>query len=843
MTSHRTITRLCAILAAVVLVKGCADGATEPAKPPPPPPPPVATTMTVSPGSAELSAVGATVQLGAEVRDQNGREMAGAAVTWASGDASVATVDATGLVTAVENGQATVTATSGQASAGTHVTVEQQVANIDLSPSADTLVSRDTLRVIASAVDANGHAVADADFEWSSSDTLVALVDSAGLVTAAGPGQAEVSARVGETGAAARITVEFSASVAFVEDSVRLGEGAARVVGVRYRVRRLESPLPIRVTAVDDGAGPADYELSETDFEIPAGSGLEGTVALTVGAVADDFFAEGDEGLSLHLSVPEESASEVGTALKLTIADAPVSACVGVSLAGTPPRRVERGRDVVVGTTLTLEWGPEAADVHLEWAGPYPTRDEWTPNIEHHPYFRRGITRPNQPGFHLSDWRIASDGGAARHTMSLEWPAGDTLSLRLRSPRGACDGEPTASCGPDGCSLDRRAGAAGDNGPGAPGAATPSVVAAAGIVPPPAMGWPMEVVVPSMERVAGYHLGHCDWGTPATSGTMARWSPSVWPAGDTLEWFVSRANWPADAIQSAEKLGTWVQRSVFDRFSEIWTADVHMRMAGVREADEATRPTRDGMNTIHLISPEIHGGTYLYGDWNSETECFEITESDLAVGWQHAMMTDARLAQLSWSHDFGHALRLDHAATFPVRRSSPDPWGWNWEQWRAVSGAWRLDPVMSYGAAGGFIADAAGSFLRLDDKIAISLARPRPGWLARTGSISGRIQADGGPKPFVHVWALLPSTDGRMDGIGAFADEHGDFRIEGLPPGDYYLYASPDLEWLANPWFFLEGQGELLDVLLPFPIRVASGGATDGIEINMRSGRPAAPIN
>ena len=206
------------------------------------------------------------------------------------------------------------------------------------------------------------------------------------------------------------------------------------------------------------------------------------------------------------------------------------------------------------------------------------------------------------------------------------------------------------------------------------------------------------------------------------------------------------------------------------------------------------------------------------------------------------MITDARLARLSWSHDFGHALRLDHAATFPVRRSAPDPWVWNWEQWRAVSGVWSLDPVMSYGAAGGMTADETGSFLRLDDKIAISLARPRPGWLAGAGTISGRIYADGNPKPFVHVWALFQKRDGRMDGIGAFADEHGDFRIEGLPAGDYYLWAHPDLEWLANPWLFLEGQGELLDVLLPFPVRVAAGRATSGIEINMRSGRPAALI-
>lgn len=99
----------------------CGDGAVEPSRPPPEPP--RATTVTVMPATAELTALGATVRFSAEVRDQNGQVMAGAAVTWSSADGSVATVDATGLATAVGNGMTSVTATAGSAQGAARITV------------------------------------------------------------------------------------------------------------------------------------------------------------------------------------------------------------------------------------------------------------------------------------------------------------------------------------------------------------------------------------------------------------------------------------------------------------------------------------------------------------------------------------------------------------------------------------------------------------------------------------------------------------------------------------------------------------------------------------------------
>ena len=90
---------------------------------PQPPEPSVPTTITVSPATAELGAPGATVQLTAEVLDQNGVEMDAATVMWASTAADVATVSPSGLVTAVGGGTAAISASAGAASDTARVTV------------------------------------------------------------------------------------------------------------------------------------------------------------------------------------------------------------------------------------------------------------------------------------------------------------------------------------------------------------------------------------------------------------------------------------------------------------------------------------------------------------------------------------------------------------------------------------------------------------------------------------------------------------------------------------------------------------------------------------------------
>ena len=155
MSCHRTIIRLSAVLPSLALGWACGDDsatAPEPARP---------TTVTVSPATHGLTALGATVQLSAEVRDQNARVMAGATVTWTSSASSMATVNASGLVTAAGNGTATITASAGSASGSAVVTVMQSAASVEVSPSVYELTALgQTVQLTAEAFDENGHAVA-----------------------------------------------------------------------------------------------------------------------------------------------------------------------------------------------------------------------------------------------------------------------------------------------------------------------------------------------------------------------------------------------------------------------------------------------------------------------------------------------------------------------------------------------------------------------------------------------------------------------------------------------------------------------------------------------------------
>ena len=120
------------------------------------------TTVALSPSSATLNAIGATIQLSAPVRDQNGQVMSGASVSWGTSASSVASVSSSGLVTAVAIGSATITASSGSASGSALITVS--VTTLPLSVATSSLANGEVGVVYSAAVTASG---GSGGYSWS----------------------------------------------------------------------------------------------------------------------------------------------------------------------------------------------------------------------------------------------------------------------------------------------------------------------------------------------------------------------------------------------------------------------------------------------------------------------------------------------------------------------------------------------------------------------------------------------------------------------------------------------------------------------------------------------------
>jgi uncharacterized protein YjdB len=129
-------------------------------------------------------------------------------MTWTSSNTDVATVDTTGIVTAGSvTGTATITATQGDSIlvpgdtpivAETLLTVtDTALSSIAVTAENDTtsITTGSTLQLTATGTYADATTtVITSSMTWSSSDTTIATVDTAGLVSAVGPGTATLTA-------------------------------------------------------------------------------------------------------------------------------------------------------------------------------------------------------------------------------------------------------------------------------------------------------------------------------------------------------------------------------------------------------------------------------------------------------------------------------------------------------------------------------------------------------------------------------------------------------------------------------------------------------------------------
>ena len=128
--------------------------------------------------------------------------------------------------------------------------------------------------------------------------------------------------------------------------------------------------------------------------------------------------------------------------------------------------------------------------------------------------------------------------------------------------------------------------------------------------------------------------------------------------------------------------------------------------------------------------------------------------SDLTVK-QQASYSDAFF--LTIVHEFGHTLGLQHSTVSATMSTS------------TTRGTTKAQPLAP------------------DDIAGISLLYPTGSFAASTGSIAGRVLLNGKPVNMASVVAL--SVNGTA--IGTLSNPDGSYRIDGIPPADYYVYAQP----------------------------------------------------
>ena len=143
---------------------------------------------------------GATTQASATVKDRRGVTI-NVSVQWNSGDTTIATVSASGLVTGVAAGSVSIIARNKQVTGSAPLTVTPSdpativpVATVTVALASSTLNPGQTTQGTATARDSSGNVLSGRAIAWSTNNASVATASSAGIVTAVAAGNALISA-------------------------------------------------------------------------------------------------------------------------------------------------------------------------------------------------------------------------------------------------------------------------------------------------------------------------------------------------------------------------------------------------------------------------------------------------------------------------------------------------------------------------------------------------------------------------------------------------------------------------------------------------------------------------
>lgn len=315
-------------------------------------PSPVLTTLSISFQTGSIL-VGQSATATAAGLDQFGASIATGTVSWSTGSAAVATVNASGAVTGVAPGQTQVTATAGGKQAQAAVTViPVPVANVSLSPPTATLIVGTTQQLVATTLDANNNVLTGRTVTWSSSNTAQATLNANGLVTAVSPGTPTITATSeGKTGTSSiTVTLAPVATVTVTPATASLAIGATQqlvaalkdVNGVVLNGRVVTWATSDQTKATVSSIGLVTAVAAGTATITATSEGKSGTALITVNAVLSSC----NTGSALQLAV--------GGIHPLTTAEK-ASLCLGIGASASEYVLIPFNSTNVAASTIQLQ--------------------------------------------------------------------------------------------------------------------------------------------------------------------------------------------------------------------------------------------------------------------------------------------------------------------------------------------------------------------------------------------------------------------------------------------------------------------------------------------------------
>jgi len=255
------------------------------------------------------------------------------------------------------------------------------------------------------------------------------------------------------------------------------------------------------------------------------------------------------------------------------------------------------------------------------------------------------------------------------------------------------------------------------------------------------MGWKLLaafLVFTPIPLCASVRLTYQVNGTPVP----VSWQPSAFPIRCVVDRQV------ADAFPQ----GTATIAKAENEWAAVPGAQVSFQPPAV---GDGIRPGKDGQNAVTFVDDLFKGQNFLALTTNWYDDSGHIIEADIQV--DPSVVAGGYNLQLLVAHETGHLLGLDHSGV--------------------------ISSVMYP-----YIGRSGSPDLDSDDRVAISTVYPSGNPSLAGGTLEGAVNGDDGGIFGAQVVAM---NDSGEPVATVLTDRQGRFMIEGVPPGNYRLYAEP----------------------------------------------------